>query len=199
MANLSKRTKIIIWSVGGLILAIIVTFLALLILSRQAVNSYRTDAANQLNSAISKTSNDSAVRLKTVWLGDTVDSGYKTANNLQGDYAKLLASVQKYVAVLTVHNQLVEKYNGGLKGDETLNSDVLRIVNDYIAALEKGYPNEKDRIDELRSLLEAVKSNTTFDAISANINLVISSNDTWLSDTRDGLNSDIKAFQEKIN
>lgn len=100
---------------------------------------------------------------------------------------------------MTVHNQLVEKYNGGLKGDETLNSDVLRIVNDYIAALEKGYPNEKDRIDELQSLLEAVKSNTTFDAISANINLVISSNDTWLSDTRDGLNSDIKAFQEKIN
>ncbi len=199
MANLSKRTKIIIWSVGGLVLAIVVAFLALLILSRQAVNSYRTDAANQLNSAISKTSNDSAVRLKTVWLGDAVDPGYKTANNLQGDYAKLLASVQKYVAVLTVHNQLVEKYNGGLKGDETLNSDVLRIVNDYIAALEKGYPNEKDRIDELQSLLEAVKSNTTFDAISANINLVISSNDTWLSDTRDGLNSDIKAFQEKIN
>jgi len=199
MAKLNGKVKIGLWSVGSLVVLAAFGALALFTLANRAVNDFRADASDQLNTAVSGKTTGVPTALKTVWLGDWLNISYKKVDGLQANYRALLGDVKNYVAVLNAHDTLVGQYNGGIKGDKPLNGDLLKSVNQYLAVMQNRFPSEKDRIAALNNLSNKITSSTDFDAVSGDIDTILQSNSDWLNSLRDDLNSRITAFQKKIN
>ena len=199
--RIGRKTRVALWAVGGLIVLAGILFGTLIILSRQAVGSYRSDASSQLNKVVNEQSADqSPVKLRGVWLGRLLEPEYAKVDDLQSTYSDLLAKVGSYVTVLNQHNNLVDQYNNGLKSQsDQLNSGLLSTVDNYMDSVKKHYPSESKRIAEMKSLRDAVAANTSFDAIRTSLNQVIDQNDTWLGQIRESINTEIAEFQKKIN
>ncbi len=199
--RIGRKTRVALWAVGGLIVLACILFGTLIILSRQAVGSYRSDASSQLNKVVNDQSADqSPVKLRGVWLGRLLEPEYAKVDDLQSTYSDLLAKVGSYVTVLNQHNNLVDQYNNGLKSQsDQLNSGLLSTVDNYMDSVKKHYPSESKRIAEMKSLRDAVAANTSFDAIRTSLNQVIDQNDTWLGQIRESINTEIAEFQKKIN
>lgn len=199
--RIGRKTRVALWAVGGLIVMTCIFFGTLIILSRQAVGSYRSDASSQLNKVVNEQSADqSPVKLRGVWLGRLLEPEYAKVDDLQSTYSDLLAKVGSYVTVLNQHNNLVDQYNNGLKSQsDQLNSGLLSTVDNYMDSVKKHYPSESKRIAEMKSLRDAVAANTSFDAIRTSLNQVIDQNDTWLGQIRESINTEIAEFQKKIN
>lgn len=199
--RLGKKAKIALWALGGVVVLACVGVGTSILLARQAVSSYRADASAQLNKVVNEQSADrSPVKLKNVWLGRSLVSEYAKVDDLQSTYNGLLAKVSAYVTVLNQHNNLVDQYNNGLKGEsDQLSSSLLSTIDGYIDSVNKYYPSETKRIAEMKSLRDAIAANTSFSSIRTSMSQVVDQNDTWLDQMRESLNTEITEFQKNIN
>ena len=196
---MSRKAKIILWSIVGLVLAIGLSVLTLFVLTTRAVNDFHDQASKQLNAAVAGKNTDEAVQLKTIWFGRLLNPRYDKVAGLQDEYNKLLSDVENYVAALSAHDNLVAQYNSGIKGDKPLSGDLLKTVNQYWSVVKNNFPTESDRATTLENLTQKITSNTDFDAVSSDIDNVLQSGNDWLSGLRDSLNKRITEFQDEVN
>lgn len=194
--NRKAKIGIISLAVIGLLVAGVI---CLMFMAKSAVNTFRADAANQLNDVIEGKDAGATVELGSVWLGGMLSSDYKKVDSLQGEYQKIFVALKNYVMVLDIHNQLVGEYNDGLKGKNIVNGDLLTLVKKYRDLIASKFPDETDSIAAADSLSESLLAASDFDSIASPMAAVISRNDTWLNEVRDDLNNQIAAFQKKIN
>ena len=199
MTKLNRKVKISLWLVGGLVVLLALAALVISVLADRATDTFRSQASQQLNAAVAGESTGVTVELRTVWLGDLLNKDYKKISGLQSDYERLLGDVKNYAKVLSIHNTLVDQYNKGIKGEKPLNGDLLSSISQYLAAMRSRFPDEKDRIQMLEDLSQKITASTDFDAVSADIDTLLQSNDGWLSDIQKRLNERITKFQEKVN
>ncbi|MCL2451711.1 hypothetical protein FWD20_02445 [Candidatus Saccharibacteria bacterium] len=199
MSKTNRKWKIALWAVGVATALVLVGFLALTVVVRQAVKIYRSDTAEQLNAAIGGQESGVPVELRRVLLGELLNGDYTNIKSLETDYQKLLTDVKSYVTVLAAHDALIEQYNAGIKGDKPLGGDLLVSVNRYMAAFENRFPGEKDRIKAISDLSAKITSNTNFDAVSGDIDDVLQSGDKFLAELRESLNARILEFSKKVN
>lgn len=197
--KINRKMKTGLISMIIVLLLIGAGILTLLFMAKGAVNDFRTDATHQLNNVIEGKDSGVAVELRTVWFGRALSSDYKKVDSLQGEYQKLLALLKNYVAILDIHNQLVGKYNSGLKGENVLNGDFLKLTNKYRDLIASKFPNETERIAAMDELIKTITGSSDFDSVSSSLTKVISDNDVWLNQVREDLNNQITAFQKKIN
>jgi len=196
---MSKKVKISLWIIVSLIVVGGMAVLAIFTFSVRAVSTFREQAADQLNTAVSGEKTDSPVELRRIWFADLINQDYKKVDDLQADYNNLLKAVKNFVAAREAQNALVENFNRGNNGDKPLGGDLLRSVDQYLATMKKRFPNETERIAALENLLTKVSSNTDFDAVSSDIDQIVHNNDVWLNDLRTELNQQIDEFQAKVN
>ena len=197
--KINRTMKISLMSVIVVLLLVGAGTVSLLFMAKGAANDFRADATQQLNNVIDGKDSGAAVELRSVWFGRTLSSDYRKVDSLQGEYQKLLVSLKNYVVTLDTHNQLVGKYNSGLKGEDVLNGDFLKLTNKYRDLIASKFPDETERITAMDDLVKAMAGSSDFDSISSSLAGVISDNDDWLNQVRDDLNSQIAAFQKKIN
>lgn len=195
----SRKLKIALWIVGIIIVLAGLVTVTLAVLARRAVSDYRGDATTQLNGVIDGKTSGVPVELDNVLFGETLSSDYKRVKSLDSDYKALLTDTKSYVAVLGVHDALVEQYNAGIKGEKPLSSELLNTVNKYKAVIENRFPDDKDRAKAIGDLSAKITSNTDFDAVSADIDTVLRDGDKFLTEFREKLNARILEFQKKVN
>lgn len=197
--KINHKTKISLISLAIILALAAGGIITIMFIAKGAVNNFRTNAARQLNNVIASKDAGATVELETVWLGRTVSNDYKKVDSLQNEYRNILIALKNYVAVLDVHNKLVGEYNKGLKGEDIINGDLLKLVKKYRDLIANKFPKETDRIKAVDDLTERILGTSDFDSISGFMSEVISDNDDWLNEIRDGLNNQISAFQKKIN
>lgn len=139
------------------------------------------------------------VQLPSVWLGQLLSSKYRRAVELDQNYQQLIDRLRNYTLTMRVHNELVDKFNDGMQGDEVLNSDVLELAIQLRDVVQKRYPERTSEIATLTELCQTIASNTNFADISGDINKVLHSNDKWLSEERESIEAMRVEFQESIN
>lgn len=139
------------------------------------------------------------VQLPSVWLGQLLSSKYRRAVELDQNYQRLIDRLRNYTLTMRVHNELVDKFNDGMQGDEVLNSDVLELAIQLRDVVQKRYPERTSEIAALTELCQTIASNTNFADISGDINKVLHSNDKWLSEERESIEAMRVEFQESIN
>lgn len=139
------------------------------------------------------------VQLPSVWLGQLLSSKYRRAVELDQNYQQLIDRLRNYTLTMRVHNELVDKFNDGMQGDEVLNSDVLELAIQLRDVVQKRYPERTSEIAALTELCQTIASNTNFADISGDINKVLHSNDKWLSEERESIEAMRVEFQESIN
>ena len=139
------------------------------------------------------------VQLPSVWLGQLLSSKYRRAVELNQNYQQLIDRLRNYTLTMRVHNELVDKFNDGMQGDEVLNSDVLELAIQLRDVVQKRYPERTSEIAALTELCQTIASNTNFADISGDINKVLHSNDEWLSEERESIEAMRVEFQESIN
>ena len=194
-----RKLKIALGIIGIVLILIVIGLVALAVIARQAVSTYRGDAAEQLGTVVNGKESGLPVELKGVLLGEFLSGDYKHVKSLDGDYKKLLDDVKGYVNVLSTHNSIVEQYNAGIKGEKPLGGDLLKSVQRYKAMFENRFPIEKDRAKVIGELLTKITSTTDFDAISGDIDDILQSGDKFLAEFREKLNTRITEFQKKVN
>ena len=199
MAKMNRKVKISLWVAGAVIVVGAFSYLAIFALSTRAVSTFRGEAADQLNTAVSGEPAGATVELDNVWLGKVLNHDYQKVSDLQPDYEKLLTNVKDFVVVRGAHDALVENYNNGIKGKAPLTSDLLKSVNKYLAAMESHFAGETDRVAALQNLSAKISENTDFDAVSSDINQLLVDNNNWLNELREQLNQKISSFQDKVN
>lgn len=139
------------------------------------------------------------VQLPSVWLGQLLSSKYRRAVELDQNYQQLIDRLRNYTLTMRVHNELVDKFNDGMQGDEVLNSDVLELAIQLRDVVQKRYPERTSEIAALTELCQTIASNTNFADISGDVNKVLHSNDKWLSEERESIEAMRVEFQESIN
>lgn len=197
--KINRKMKTGLISMATVLVLAGAAILTLMFMAKGAVNDFRVDASKQLKGIIDGKDAGTAVELRSVWLGQVLNGDYQKVKSLQAEYQKLLDSLKNYVAVVEAHNQLVSRYNSGLKGEAVINGDFLKLVNRYRDLIANRFPDATERIAAMDDLIKRVTATSDFDSISGFIAEVISDNDDWLGQTRDDLNVQISAFQKKIN
>ena len=197
--NINRKTKVGVISLVAAAVLVIAGTVCLMFMAKGVVNTFRVDAASQLNNVIEGKDAGVPIELGSVWLGDMLSSDYKKVDSLQDEYQKILIALKNYVAVLNIHNQLVSEYNKGLKGENIVNGDLLKLVKKYRDLIASKFPDETDRIAAVDDFSERVLAASDFDSIASSMAGMISNNDNWLNDIRDDLNNQITSFQKKIN
>lgn len=139
------------------------------------------------------------VQLPSVWLGQLLSPKYRRAVELDQNYQQLIDRLRNYTLTMQVHNELVDKFNDGMQGDEVLNSDVLELAIQLRDVVQKCYPERTNEIATLTELCQTIASNTNFADISGDVNKVLHSNDKWLSEERESIETMRVEFQESIN
>jgi len=194
-----RKLKIALWTVGAVVILMLFSIVSLTVMAHRAVSDYRGDATAQLNDVIAGKTTGMPVELNSVLFGEILNGDYKRIKTLDEDYKKLLVDTKSYVAVLDVHNTLVEQYNTGIKGETPLNSDLLKSVNKLRAVMENRFPDEKNMAKTISDLAIKITSNTDFDVVSVDIDTVLQSSDRFLSELREKLNTRSTEFQQKVN
>ena len=139
------------------------------------------------------------VQLPSVWLGQLLSPKYRRAVELDQNYQQLIDRLRNYTLTMRAHNELVDKFNDGMQGDEILNSDVLELAIQLRDVVQKRYPERTSEIAALTELCQTIASNTNFTDISGDVNKVLHSNDKWLSEEREAIEAMRVEFQESIN
>lgn len=139
------------------------------------------------------------VQLPSVWLGQLLSPKYRRAVELDQNYQQLIDRLRNYTLTMRAHNELVDKFNDGMQGNEILNSDVLELVIQLRDVVQKRYPERTSEIAALTELCQTIASNTNFADISGDVNKVLHSNDKWLSEEREAIEAMRVEFQESIN
>lgn len=139
------------------------------------------------------------VQLPSVWLGRLLSPKYRRAVELDQNYQQLIDRLRDYTLTMRAHNELVDKFNDGMQGDEILNSDVLELAIQLRDVVQKRYPERTSEIAALTELCQTIASNTNFTDISGDVNKVLHSNDKWLSEEREAIEAMRVEFQESIN
>lgn len=139
------------------------------------------------------------VQLPSVWLGQLLSPKYRRAVELDQNYQQLIDRLRDYTLTMRAHNELVDKFNDGMQGDEILNSDVLELAIQLRDVVQKRYPERTSEIAALTELCQTIASNTNFTDISGDVNKVLHSNDKWLSEEREAIEAMRVEFQESIN
>ena len=137
--------------------------------------------------------------MPSVWLGQLLSPKYRRAVELDQNYQQLIDRLRNYTLTMQVHNELVDKFNDGMQGDEVLNSDVLELAIQLRDVVQKCYPERTSEIAALTELCQTIASNTNFADISGDVNKVLHSNDKWLSEERESIETMRVEFQESIN
>lgn len=139
------------------------------------------------------------VQLPSVWLGQLLSPKYRRAVELDQNYQQLIDRLRNYTLTMRAHNELVDKFNDGMQGNEILNSDVLELAIQLRDVVQKRYPERTSEIAALTELCQTIASNTSFADISGDVNKVLHSNDKWLSEEREAIEAMRVEFQESIN
>lgn len=139
------------------------------------------------------------VQLPSVWLGQLLSPKYRRAVELDQNYQQLIDRLRNYTLTMRAHNELVDKFNDGMQGNEILNSDVLELAIQLRDVVQKCYPERTNEIATLTELCQIIASNTNFTDISGDVNKVLHSNDKWLSEEREAIEAMRVEFQESIN
>ena len=139
------------------------------------------------------------VKLPSVWLGRLLSPKYRRAVELDQNYQQLIDRLRNYALTMRAHNELVDKFNDGMQGNEILNSDVLELAIQLRDVVQKRYPERTSEIAALTELCQTIVSNTNFADISGDVNKVLHSNDKWLSEEREAIEAMRVEFQESIN
>ena len=139
------------------------------------------------------------VQLPSVWLGQLLSPKYRRAVELDQNYQQLIDRLRNYTLTMRAHNELVDKFNDGMQGNEILNSDVLELAIQLRDVVQKRYPERTSEIAALTELCQTIASNTNFTDISGDVNKVLHSNDKWLSEEREAIEAMRVEFQESIN
>lgn len=139
------------------------------------------------------------VQLPSVWLGQLLSPKYRRAVELDQNYQQLIDRLRNYTLTMRAHNELVDKFNDGMQGNEILNSDVLELAIQLRDVVQKRYPERTSEIAALTELCQTIASNTNFADISGDVNKVLHSNDKWLSEERKAIEAMRVKFQESIN
>ena len=139
------------------------------------------------------------VQLPSVWLGQLLSPKYRRAVELDQNYQQLIDRLRNYTLTMRAHNELVDKFNDGMQGNEILNSDVLELAIQLRDVVQKRYPERTSEIAALTELCQTIASNTNFTDISGDVNKVLHSNNKWLSEEREAIEAMRVEFQESIN
>ena len=188
--------------VGLLLVIVVVAGIGLwrFIDATKAVNDYIASVDRQYREISDGENIDQVnVQLPSVWLGQLLSSKYRRAVELDQNYQQLIDRLRNYTLTMRVHNELVDKFNDGMQGDEVLNSDVLELAIQLRDVVQKRYPERTSEIAALTELCQTIASNTNFTDISGDVNKVLHSNDKWLSEERESIEAMRVEFQESIN
>ena len=188
--------------VGLLLIIVVVAGIGLwrFIDATKAVNDYIASVDRQYREISDGENIDQVnVQLPSVWLGQLLSPKYRRAVELDQNYQQLIDRLRNYTLTMQVHNELVDKFNDGMQGDEILNSDVLELAIQLRDVVQKCYPERTNEIATLTELCQTIASNTNFADISGDVNKVLHSNDKWLSEERESIETMRVEFQESIN
>lgn len=188
--------------VGLLLIIVVVAGIGLwrFIDATKAVNDYIASVDRQYREISDGENIDQVnVQLPSVWLGQLLSPKYRRAVELDQNYQQLIDRLRNYTLTMQVHNELVDKFNDGMQGDEVLNSDVLELAIQLRDVVQKCYPERTNEIATLTELCQTIASNTNFADISGDVNKVLHSNDKWLSEERESIETMRVEFQESIN
>lgn len=188
--------------VGLLLIIVVVAGIGLwrFIDATKAVNDYIASVDRQYREISDGENIDQVnVQLPSVWLGQLLSPKYRRAVELDQNYQQLIDRLRNYTLTMQVHNELVDKFNDGMQGDEILNSDVLELAIQLRDVVQKRYPERTSEIAALTELCQTIASNTNFTDISGDVNKVLHSNDKWLSEEREAIEAMRVEFQESIN
>lgn len=188
--------------VGLLLIIVVVAGIGLwrFIDATKAVNDYIASVDRQYREISDGENIDQVnVQLPSVWLGQLLSPKYRRAVELDQNYQQLIDRLRNYTLTMQVHNELVDKFNDGVQGDEILNSDVLELAIQLRDVVQKRYPERTSEIAALTELCQTIASNTNFTDISGDVNKVLHSNDKWLSEEREAIEAMRVEFQESIN
>lgn len=196
-ASIWKKLLIIV-----LIVAVISGGVALwsLINSTNAVNDYVGAVDEQYKEIVAGENIDQPnVKLREVAFGDVVNSKYRKVKELEPTYIELINKLRNYTQTMDVHNQLVEKFNTGIGGEMSLDSDILGLVDQLGGMIRNNYPEQTKAIADVDELYQLVATSTSFDEISSQMNKVLYDNDKWLGEEREAIEVARADFQQTIN
>lgn len=200
--NRSKNKTIKIIGVAIIFIAIIcgATGMWLYVESAKAVNDYVGDVDEQYQRVVAGDGLDDVnVTLKSVWLGEVVNAKYKQMKAVDEDYQTLINRLRNYTRTMNVHNEMVEKFNAGIEGNEILSGDILTLTTKMYELTSKYYPDQTAAIESLNALVQKISENTRFSDISSDVSTVLHADDTWLNAERDAIENAREAFQNEIN
>lgn len=168
--------------------------------STRAINQYVEDVDTQYKNIASNQNIDQVnVQLRDVWLADLINPRYKEAVGLDADYQSLIDRLRNYTLIMEVHNQLIDEFNKGIEGDEVLNGDILKLATEMDEMMHARYPDKTGQIAAMDQLCQTITSSTNFADISGEVNKVLVSNNAWLSDERNAIETARTEFQQSIN
>lgn len=168
--------------------------------STRAINQYVEDVDTQYKNIASNQNIDQVnVQLRDVWLADLINPRYKEAVGLDADYQSLIDRLRNYTLIMEVHNQLIDEFNKGVEGDEVLNGDMLKLATEMDEMMHARYPDKTEQIAAMDQLCQTITSSTNFADISGEVNKVLVSNNAWLSDERNAIETARTEFQQSIN
>lgn len=188
--------------VGLLLVIVVVAGIGLwrFIDATKAVNDYIASVDRQYREISDGENIDQVnVQLPSVWLGQLLSPKYRRAVELDQNYQQLIDRLRNYTLTMRAHNELVDKFNDGMQGNEILNSDVLELAIQLRDVVQKRYPERTSEIAALTELCQIIASNTNFTDSSGDVNKVLHSNDKWLSEEREAIEAMRVEFQESIN
>lgn len=198
----SKKKAFKIVGIAIVIVAIVcsATGMWLYVESAKAVNDYVGDVDEQYQRVVAGEGlDDMNVTLKSVWLGEVVNAKYKQMKAVDDDYQTLINRLRNYTRTMNVHNEMVEKFNAGIEGDEILSGDILTLTTKMYELTSKYYSDQTAAIESLDALVQKISENTRFSDISGDVSAVLHANDTWLNSERDAIENAREAFQNEIN
>lgn len=170
------------------------------VMSTRAVNDYIGAVDQQYKEIVAGENVDQpTVRLNDVAFGGVINSKYRQARDLEPLYSDLIERLRSYTEVMNVHNQLVDKFNIGINGQASLDSNILELVGQLNDMVADRYSDQTEAINDIGELYQLVAGSTSFEQISSQMNKVLYDNDKWLGEEREAIEADRTEFQQAIN
>ena len=170
------------------------------VMSTRAVNDYIGAVDQQYKEIVAGENVDQpTVRLNDVAFGEVINSKYRQARDLEPLYSDLIERLRSYTEVMNVHNQLVDKFNTGINGQASLDSNILELVGQLNDMVADRYSDQTKAINDIGGLYQLVAGSTSFEQISSQMNKVLYDNDKWLGEEREAIEADRTEFQQAIN
>ena len=186
-----------------IVVLLLVSYLAIAIISMLAVSNFRESATKQLNPVINgdDTNQVQAATLAYVPAAKILNPTYKKVANAQTEYHELLNSARSYNLVKKYQDKLVKFYNdnSNASSDPQLSAGILNDTNSYLSVIKNNYRDQSSRIDELKNLASLISNSTNFSQISSQLDTVIANDSNWIDSLRSSLNTEILNFQKIVD